>query len=96
MPAEGLHFFEEISTRELSASGIAHHFQVSNQSAAIRLKDYEEHKAKLLGDTFGWIDEQGFRRFLRYDYSTHKTVLRASRAATETGASENLVKSQTA
>jgi hypothetical protein len=84
MPAEGLQLLETISMRELSASAIARHFQVSEKSAAIRLKDYEEHKAKLLADT------------LRYDSSTHTTVLRASRAATETGASENLVKSQTA
>jgi hypothetical protein len=84
MPAEGLQLLETISMRELSASAIARHFEASEKSAAIRLKDYEEHKAKLLADT------------LRCDSSTHTTVLCSSRAATETGASENLVKSQTA
>jgi len=84
MPAEGLQYLETISTNKLSASGIARYFQVSEKSATIRLENYNEHKATLLGDP------------LRYNASTHTTVLRASRATSETGASENFVKSQNA
>jgi hypothetical protein len=87
MPAEGVKLLQTEERSPLTSGMIARHFNISDQSAGFRLINYNKHKEVLLGDT------------LRYDSSTHRTVLRdgwSNRAASETGADETFFKSQIA
>ena len=83
MPAEGIRLIEATADHSPLVFAIKRHFGVSEKAAGIRLSNYQKHKTVLWGDT------------LRYDSSTHVTVLGdgwSNRAASETGAAENSFK----